>query len=73
MTPLRDPSNREGSLPFALLISRILEDMGFAIDPPLRVQATYAFLDGSSWAKYYSHDYGLMEPLAHHGPQDAAP
>ena len=47
-----------------ILISHILEDVGFEIDIALGVQASYAYLNGSSWAKHYSHVYSPMAPIA---------
>ena len=68
MTPYHDPSYRGGDFPFTLLISFILESIGFELDLALGIQATYAYLDGSLWAKHYNHIYISMAYPAHHDP-----
>lgn len=72
MTSLRDSSYPIGDPPFTLLISCILEDIGFQIDPTLGVEPIYAHLDESSQAKHYGNVYGPMAPPTHHDPQDVA-
>ena len=38
MVPYYDPFYQGGDLPFTLLVFKILEDVGFKIDPTLGVQ-----------------------------------
>lgn len=48
MTPYCDPLHCYGALPFALLISRILEEVDFEFDSSLGVQVSHTHLDVSS-------------------------
>lgn len=47
MTPYRDPLYRFGSFSFALLISKIIEDMRLKFDHSLAIQMPYALIDAS--------------------------
>lgn len=66
MTPYHDPSYWGSDFSFALLISFILENVGFELDLALGIQATHAYLDGSLWAKHYNRVYGSMAHPTHH-------
>lgn len=71
MTPYHDPLHCYGALPFALLISKILEDVGFEFNPSLGVQVSHMLIDVNSQAKQYSHVYGPMVLLAQNVVQEA--
>lgn len=47
MTPYRDPLYRFGFLSFALLISKILEDVGLKFDNSLAIQMPYSLIEAS--------------------------
>ena len=73
ITPYHDSSFHRGALSFGLLISKLLEHIGFKIATSQRVQVVYALLEKSSWAKHYSHVYSPMASSVPDGPQDATP
>lgn len=62
MTSYRDPLYRFGYLSFALLISKILEDVGLKFDHSLAIQMPYALIDASVKAKHYSYVDSLIAP-----------
>ena len=47
--------SRPVSLPFTLIISHILVDIGFEIDQALNVPGLYALINESSWSMHMSH------------------
>lgn len=76
MTSNHDQTHRFRALPFNLLTTRLLEDIGFEFGPSLAAQVPHALIGASSWAKHYSHIYSPMVPpiLAQFAfiPQDPA-
>lgn len=65
MTLYRDSSMHSRALLFALLITQLLEDIGFDFNPSRVARMSRALIDTSSRAKHYTHVYGSMVPLAH--------
>lgn len=53
LASLRDPA-RPDSLPFAMIISHLLVDIGFEIDQTLGTPRLCALIDESLWSKHVS-------------------
>ncbi|KAL6324590.1 hypothetical protein AAG906_013402 [Vitis piasezkii] len=62
MTHFRDPNSHIGILPFALIITRILVNVGFELDPAHVILRPRALINERSWSKPYNHVYHPIIP-----------
>lgn len=60
MTSNRDPTYRSRTLPFVLLITSLLENIGFEFNPSLAARVPHALINASFQAKHYNHIYSPM-------------
>lgn len=75
MTPYRNHSYLFRAFPFTLMITHLLEDIGFELDPSHTARMSLVLINVSSWAKHYNHVYGPMISPTQHvvAPQGLTP